>query len=160
MNAPSTGPIVVGVDGQPGSAGAVRYAVVEARRRATALRLVHVVPAFLSLDAVLPLADLQRVGESILDEARSTVAGLAPDLSLTTMLTTGDRSSGVVNAAGDAQLVVVGRESRRGVERLLNGTVTAGIAAQARCDVVVVPSMWVPHEPHQFARCVVIRIRT
>ena len=43
---------------------------------------------------------------------------------------------------------MVGRESRRGVERLLTGTATASIAAHAPCDVVVVPSFWVDADPH------------
>ena len=44
MNSPTTRPVVVGVDGRPGSAGALRYAVTEARRRRAPLQLVHVVP--------------------------------------------------------------------------------------------------------------------
>lgn len=148
MIAPTTLPVVVAVDGRPGSAGAVRYAVAEATRRSTSLQLVHVAPSVLSLDAALPSEDLHRVGATVLDETSATVRGLAPDLLVTTLQVSGDRCSGLVRAADGAQLVVVGRESRHGVERLLSGAVTAGVAAQAPCDVVVVPSTWLAHRPH------------
>jgi nucleotide-binding universal stress UspA family protein len=148
MNSPNTRPVVVGVDGEPGSAGALRYAVAEARRRHAPLRLVHVVPAFVSLGPAIPLADLHRIGQEVLDEAARTVQEAAPDLEVTTAIAHGDRRSGVVDAAEGAQLVVVGRETRRGLDRVLTGTVTAGVATHASCDVVVVPSFWVELPEH------------
>jgi nucleotide-binding universal stress UspA family protein len=47
-----------------------------------------------------------------------------------------------VEAAQDARLVVVGRESQHGLDRILVGAVTAAVAAHAPCDVAVVPSFW------------------
>lgn len=141
-------PVVVGVDGEPGSAGAVRYAVAEARRRRAPLHLVHVVPMYLSLGPSIPYSELFRIGVEILDKERETVRILDPDLDVTTVIAHEDRSAGVVQAAEEAQLIVVGRESRRGADRLLTGTATAGIAAHAPCDVVVVPSFWVDQAPH------------
>jgi nucleotide-binding universal stress UspA family protein len=143
MNSENNRPVVVGMDGEPGSAGALRYAVAEARRRQAPLRLVHVVPVFLGLGPAIPLSDLHRIGIEVLDRATETVRELAPDLEVSSVIAHGDRSDGLVNAAGDAQLVVVGRETRRGLDRVLTGTVTAGVAARASCDVVVVPSFWV-----------------
>jgi nucleotide-binding universal stress UspA family protein len=143
MNSQKTRPVVVGVDGEPGSAGALRYAVAEARRSHAPLRLVHVVPTFLSLGPAIPLSDLHRIGLEVLDQASETVRSLDPDLELDSIIAHGDRSHGVVKGAEGAQLVVVGRESRRGLDRMLTGTVTAGVAAHAPCDVVVVPSFWV-----------------
>ena len=148
MNTPSTLPVIVGVDGLPGSAGALRYGISEARRRRAPLRLVHVVPSVLALGPAVPMADLLRVGVDLLENAVRTAQELAPDLEVATVLTRGDRATGVVKAAGDAQLVVVGRESRRGIERMLTGTATASIAAHAPCDVVVVPSFWMDSHAH------------
>lgn len=54
---------------------------------------------------------------------------------------------GIVQAAASAQLVVVGRETRHGVERFFTGTLTAPVAAHAPCDVVVVPSDWTDSRP-------------
>jgi nucleotide-binding universal stress UspA family protein len=148
MNSPTTRPVVVGVDGQPGSAGALRYAVAEARRHHAPLRLVHVVPAFLSLGPAVPLSDLHRIGQEVLDQAARTARELDPDLDVASVIAHGDRRDGLVHAADGAQLVVVGRETRRGLDRVLTGTVTAGVATHAPCDVVVVPSFWVD-EPHR-----------
>jgi nucleotide-binding universal stress UspA family protein len=142
----TTRPVLVGVDGEPGSAGALRYAVSEARRRHAPLTLVHVVPAFQSLGPAIPLSDLHRIGAQLLDKEWRTARTLDPELEIDTVIAHGDRCDGVVNAARDgAQLVVVGRETRRGIDRVLTGTATAGIAAHAPCDVVVVPSFWVDH---------------
>jgi nucleotide-binding universal stress UspA family protein len=142
MNGQNTRPVVVGVDGEPGSAGALRYAVAEARRRHAPLRLVHVVPAFVGLGPAIPLADLHGLGLKVLDQASDAVRDVAPDLELTTVLAHGERSDALLKLSEDAQLVVVGRETRRGLDRVLTGTVTAGVAARASCDVVVVPSFW------------------
>jgi nucleotide-binding universal stress UspA family protein len=147
MTRPSVRPVIVGVDGLPGSAGALRYAVAEARRRHTSLCLVHVVPSELSSGAA-PLTDLHQGGVDLLDAAEVTVRQLAPDLAVDTVLTPGERTTGVLRAAEGAQLVVVGRERRRGIERFLTGSATAGIAAHAPTDVVVVPSFWVDSDPH------------
>jgi len=148
MNSPNTRPVAVGVDGEPGSAGALRYAVGEARRRHAPLRLVHVVPAFLSLGPAIPLTDLHRIGQEVLDKTTRSVQELDPDLDVTSVIAHGDRRDGVVNGAEDAQLIVVGRETRRGMDRVLTGTVTAGVATHAACDVVVVPSFWVDSTRH------------
>jgi len=147
MNNTTTNPVVVGVDGLPGSAGALRYAVAEARRRHTSLELLHVVPSYLSLGPAIPFEELHRIGLEILDQASNTVRDLDPDLDFTTVLAHGDRRDGVVKASEHARLVVIGRESQHGVGRVLSGTATAGIAAHARCDVVVVPSFWVDGPP-------------
>ena len=143
MNTNNTRPIVVGVDGRPGSAGALRYAVAEARRRHTSLHLVHVVPMYLSAGPAIPYSELQRIGTEILEQTSDAARALDPDLDIETVLVHGDRRDGVVRAAENAQLVVIGRETRHGVDRLLTGAATAGIAAHAPCDVVVVPSFWV-----------------
>jgi len=157
MTSSNNRPVLVGVDGLPGSAGALRYAVVEARRRHTALHLLHVVPSLLSLGPATPMVDLQRIGAELLADAERTVHEQAPDLEVHTVLTRGERTTGIVRAAEAAQLLVVGRESRRGIERLLTGTATASVAAHAPCDVVVVPSFWVDADTH---RRVVVGIKT
>jgi len=157
MNIPTVRPVLVGVDGLPGSAGALRYAVVEARKRHAPLHLLHVVPDFLSTGPPIPLADLVEAGRAVLEQERSAVQKLAPDLEVRAILAKGERSTGIVKAAKSADLVVVGRETRRGLERLLTGTTTAAVAAHAPCDVVVVPSHWVAGHDRG---CVVVGLKT
>ena len=149
MTTTPTRPVLVGVDGLPGSSGAVRYAVVEARRRQAPLQLVHVIPDFLSPGPPVPLPDLDRIGVDILEREARSVRQMARDLTVTTALVHGERSTGLVRAAEPAQLLVIGRETRHGIERFYTGTVTASVAAHAPCDVVVVPSFWVDDHPHR-----------
>ena len=152
-----TRPVLVGVDGLPGSSGAVRYAVMEARRRQAPLQLVHVIPDFFSVGPPVPLSDLDRIGVDILERQARSVREVARDLTVTTTLVHGGRSTGLVRAAEAAQLLVIGRETRHGVERFYTGTVTAAVAAHAPCDVVVVPSFWVDADPYGL---VVVGIKT
>lgn len=154
MNSPDTRPVVVGVDGGPGSAGALRYAVAEASRRAAPLHLVHVAPSFAPMGAVLPFgpsagttapvstADMERVGTAFLDEAATTAHRLVPGLEVVSHLAHGSRAATLVDFSADAQLTVIGRETRRGLDRVLTGATTNAVASRAPCDVVVVPSFW------------------
>jgi nucleotide-binding universal stress UspA family protein len=152
MNGPKTGPVVVGVDGTPGSAGALRYAVAEALRRNTPLRLVHVLPVTAPVWPGVPMSavagtELRDVATSILDSSLDAVRDLAPDLEVSTRLSAGSRSGAIVEASEGAQLVVVGRESQHGIDRILVGAVTAAVAAHAPCEVAVVPSFWKGDHP-------------
>lgn len=150
MSGPDIRPVVVGVDGAPGSAGALRFGIAEARRRGTALQLVHVLPTYPPVWPVAPAArdDLREVGVGILERSATEVRQATPDLEITARLGHGPRSAAIVEAGHGAQLVVVGRETRRGVDRALTGTTTAGVAARASCSVVVVPSFWMPGPSH------------
>ena len=78
MNSPTTRPVVVGVDGRPGSAGALRYAVTEARRRGAPLKLVHVVPDNYSVGPLIPWTDLRGIGADILDQEVDTARDWLP----------------------------------------------------------------------------------
>jgi nucleotide-binding universal stress UspA family protein len=147
-----TRPVVIGADGCPGSAGAVRFAVAEAARRRAPLHLVHVLPLapppWPAVAAAQVAPDLREVGRSILDRAVQVVHGIDPEAEVLTSLIHGGRADGLVEASETAQLVVVGRETQRGIGRVLTGATTAAVAARARCDVVVVPSFWTGESPH------------
>ena len=149
-------PVVVGVDGTPGSDGAVRYAAVEATRRGAPLHLVHVVPSYLSMGSGVPLPELHRIGADLLQGACEMVVDRHPELDVHELVVHGDPGRGVARAREDAQLVVVGRETRRGLDRLLTGTVTAAVAGHARCDVTVVPGDWTGEVQHG---CVVVGVK-
>jgi nucleotide-binding universal stress UspA family protein len=136
--------VVVGVDGGPGSAGAVQYAADEARRRGAELRLVHVVPTYVPVSPLAPalVQELTSAGEEILEQARTQLAETTPDLVVSTRRLTGPRIAALVDAADGAALLVVGRETRSGLERLMGAGTTAAVATHARVPVVVVPQQW------------------
>lgn len=140
-------PIVVAVDGSERSAGAVRYAVREARARKRTVRLVHVAPTLLPEGGLWPAAgrdveDLRTSGERILERAVAEARSGAPDIRFESLLGRDQRVAELAAAATTGELMVLGRETRRGAERLLAGTTTAGVVARAAVPVVVVPADW------------------
>jgi nucleotide-binding universal stress UspA family protein len=140
-------PVVVAVDGSERSAGAVRYAVREARIRGCAVRLVHVAPTPLPEGGLWPSAgrdvdDLRSSGERILERAVAEARSAAFDVRFESVLGRGPRVAELAAMAAAGGLMVLGRETRRGTERLLAGTTTAGVVARSAVPVVVVPADW------------------
>jgi len=100
------GSVVLGFDGGPGSAGAMRYAVAEARRAGAELRLVHVSPAYLPMTPMMTSnpSEIIRAGTEILEHAREDVGQIAPELQVTTSRRSGSRVGELVESAKDARL--------------------------------------------------------
>ncbi|GAA3517867.1 universal stress protein [Nocardioides daeguensis] len=147
MEVDSRAPIVVATDGTDRSAGALRYGVHEARRRGVALKLVHVAPTATMTDPMFGYApelaqDLQAHGRTVLADATKAVRDIDPGLPVESVLAVGMPVGQIVDAAASAQLVVLGRETRRGLERLLTGATTAAVAGHAAVPTVVVPGDW------------------
>jgi nucleotide-binding universal stress UspA family protein len=142
----NTRAVVVAVDGTAGSAGALRYAADEAGRRGAPLRIVHVSPTYVPLTPMLPYVpdDLTAAGRAVLREAEATVSESsqpgAP--SVETVLLSGGRVSEIVTAGDGAGLLVLGRETRHGLDRWLLGATTAAVAAHASVPTVAVPADW------------------
>jgi nucleotide-binding universal stress UspA family protein len=167
-------PVVLASDGTPASEGALRFAVQEAGVRGAGLVIVHVntlnVPVA-PLRPILPIGPLPATrptlpselsvhARRVLDRIAREARALAPGLSVSTVLMDGRRVRAIVDAAADAaQLVVVGRETRHGVERVLTGSTTAGVASAARCPVVVVPGDWSPRQGAGDGPTVVVGLR-
>ncbi|MDO9497527.1 MAG: universal stress protein [Nocardioides sp.] len=151
-------PVVIGVDGSPGTAGAVRTGLDEARRLDTPVLLVHVVPDYVPLTPMLPLAgpDLTETGAAILRGVVAEVAAQAPDLHVDSELRHGPRAMQLVTAAHGAVALYVGRDDRPLLERVLLGNTAAGAASRATCPVVVVPPGWAPQGGGVAARGVVV----
>ena len=137
-------PIVVGVDGAEHSAAALRHALSEARHRGVSARIVHVEPGFRPVmpHVLMVESDVEAVGRHILRDAETLAHEIAPDVVVESVLRRGTRVMELVAASESAQLVVVGAESMHGLDRVLLGTTTAGVAAHAACPVRVVPEGW------------------
>jgi nucleotide-binding universal stress UspA family protein len=140
-------PVVVAVDGSERSAGAVRYAIHEARVRGCAVRLTHIAPTTLPEGGLWPstardIEDLRSSGERILDRAVAEARAGASDVRFESVLGRGQRVTELAAVAEAGALLVLGRETRRGMERLVTGTTTAAVVARAAVPVVVVPADW------------------
>lgn len=143
-------PVVVGVDGTEDNVGAVRFAIDEARHTGSGVTLVHVVPDPMPVAPMLPLEtmDLTEAGEQLLARAEKQFAELGSDVAVETELRRGGRAAELVAAARHARLLVVGRDVRPLLERLVMGDVTTGVAARAQVPVTVVPGEAVPRRRH------------
>lgn len=146
-------PVVVATDGAERSAGALRYGVEEARRRGVVLRLAHVAPTAAVSDPMFGYApelaqDMQAHGRQVLATTAETVRSMDPALEVETALAAGVRVREIVEAAGSGQMVVLGRETRLGLQRLLTGATTAGVAGRVPVPAVVVPGDWRPATEH------------
>ena len=155
---PTRPPIVVGVDGEPGSIGAMRYGAAEARRTGTRVVLVHVVPGHLPISTTLPLrpAELREIGAGVLDDSAAAARDLAPDVEIETSLRQGSRTLELTRAAADAALLVVGRTDRPLLDRLVTGATAVSVASRSAVPTVSVPGTWQEHE----VRTVLVGIRS
>jgi len=151
-------PVVLAVDGGPASRGAIDYAAREAERRTGAIRIVHVLPDLvpLYLQGHSLTDHLVAHGRRIVRHAARRVATDAPGIEVETRLRHGSLVAALVQESTAAGLLVLGRESRTGLQRVLNGSVPAAVAARAHCIVVAVPSAW---DPGAISGPVVVGIR-
>ena len=134
-----TGLVVVGVDGSEGARRALQWAAEEARLRGARLRAVHVWSylnqAGEAFDPTYGDDDARR----FLDEA---VAGLGDDavgLEIERTAVCDLPARGLLDSAGDADLLVVGARGMGGFRGLLLGSVSQQVAQHAPCPVVIVP---------------------
>jgi len=148
--------IVVGVDGSPGAATALRWALAEARLRQAVLRVVHawMVPLIEALPeaSVLGRTPLGTADEELYDHLRADAMEVLdaslhlarkeepePELEIEGELAEARAASALIDAAKDADLLVVGSRGRGGFSGLLLGSVSAQCVHHAPCPVVVVP---------------------
>jgi len=136
--------IVVGVDGSASSHEALRWAVADARRRGVALRVVTAYRFPLAFagsgaDPSLAAPDDQQRAEAKIDEALA-VAGDLGDVAVDRRVLAGQAPGhGLVEAAADALLLVVGQRGLGGVSGFTLGSVSHYCVSHAQCPVVVVP---------------------
>lgn len=140
--------ITVGVDGSDGSAAATRWAAREAALLGLRLRIVHMfidyVPMLGANAAVYPdgSAESDRVAERIVQAAaREAELLLAPE-HIDTVVVRGNRRLGLLQAAADAHLLVLGDEAHPQHHRLPTGSIIAPIATHSPSPVAVVPAGW------------------
>ena len=161
--------VVVGIDGSEGSSKALAWAAQEARLRGAVLRVVHAwrLPRLSEAASLEARAPAERAGLSVRDEKAyedfraevvsmssgepgeaealvasqiAAVLGPSPDVPLEHDVKEGRASQVILEAAEDADLVVVGSRGREGFVGLLLGSVSSQVAHHAHCPVTIVHS--------------------
>ncbi|MFE9957968.1 universal stress protein [Micromonospora sp. NPDC005299] len=139
---PVRGPVLVGVDGSESAAYAVRLAADEAVRRDADLVLVHVRTS--ERGAVAPDAAAEATAAAQAESAELLAGAAArirtdhPVLSVVERPARGaSPEQALIEASGEAALVVVGSRGRGGFAGLLLGSVSQALVQHAHCPVLV-----------------------
>lgn len=136
--------IVVGVDGSDESKEALRWAIDEAELRQATLRAVHawtygVIYPGEYVPPDLINADMLRDGaQRLLDAAVAEVAGDNPHAYIERLVEQGPAAQVLVEAAREADLLVVGSRGHGGFAGSLLGSVSQQCVHHAPCAVVIV----------------------
>jgi nucleotide-binding universal stress UspA family protein len=140
-----SGLIVVGIDGSESARLAAQWAAREARLRNAAVRLVSAwdLPTYGFSFAAVGISDnmmkaVQRAAEDNLADATDEVRAIAKEIDVSTEVVAGQAAGVLLEAARDADLLVVGSRGLGGFRELLLGSVSQQCANHAGCPVVIV----------------------
>lgn len=138
--------IVVGVDGSDASKKALAWAVDEARVHGAQVVALYawqplpVVPADVvpaPLDLAETISELYEAAERLVTGVVEEVAGAEPVVTVEAVALEGPPASALIDAAGDADLLVVGSRGLGGFRGLLLGSVGHQLVHHAPCPVVI-----------------------
>jgi len=141
--------IIVGIDGSVHSRRALEWAIREAAiRRAplTVLTVQQECTGFWDPTAYPCLQDPGLVGHADkgaraeTDDALDSLGGRSRLPSVTVRAVAGLPAEEILNAAQDADMVVVGARGAGGFKKLLMGSVSVQVTHHACCPVVVIPA--------------------
>ncbi|NRQ33347.1 universal stress protein [Nonomuraea sp. NN258] len=137
--------IIVGADGSRTGLDAVAWAAREAALRRMPLTVANVVPKWVTRPAEGPYAEvgdwMRDGGESVLNAAVDHARQEAPGTDVQAVLLPGDPRAALIEAAKEADLLVVGCRGHSAVRGLLVGSVAYGVAAHATVDTVLVQEL-------------------
>jgi nucleotide-binding universal stress UspA family protein len=132
-------PIVVGMDGSPSSEEALRWGLRQARLTGGPVDAVLAwdFPPFFGIS---PGSEIDFHGEAVetLDTAVRDVVGADDANRIRQVVVRGHPASVLMEAAADADLLVVGARGHGGFAGMLLGSVSQHVVAHAPCPVVVV----------------------
>lgn len=137
--------IVVGVDDSPGAAAALRWAVDEARLRKATLRVVHAWEwpyeghlGEVANEALESVSFTEAATKVLSSVVQQVLGDQLPDLTVEQHVAEGSPALVLLDAATQADLLVVGSRGRGGFKGLLLGSVSQQCANHASCPVVIV----------------------
>lgn len=140
-----TASIVVGTDGSPGAAHALRWAAQVANTWGAELTVVHgwsVPTAAYASGVSVDTAVFAEGGQAVLDVAIEAVPTLGHERPVHALAIQADAASALMHAAAAADLLVVGSRGHGGFLGLLLGSVSHWSVNHAPCPVAVVPETW------------------
>lgn len=153
------GSIVVGVDGSEPAAAALDWAIRQAAAERRPLTVVHAcgVPGAMQdfEDIVANERGLRSVGRSIAREAVEDVRLADSTVAVESVVTMGHPETVLVEASESADVLVVGARGRGTVASALLGSVSAVVARESVCPVVIVREFEEPDDDEEGPRRVV-----
>ncbi len=132
-----TRPIIAGVDGSPQSLAAADWAAREAAHRGLPLHLVH---AWITQPLYVPPDPDEEAARALLDRAATAIATAHPEVPLTTELVPQVATTGLIDKAAGAELMVLGSRGHGPVVGFLLGSVGLPVIAHTERPVVLVRS--------------------
>lgn len=132
--------LVVGVDGSPASNRALRWAADQAARTGAVLHALTAwtYPAFYGWGPGMEGFDFGDEARRAQDAALKETLGEDVAERVIRHVVDGQAAAMLLEAAADAELLVVGSRGHGGFAGLLLGSVSSHVVAHARCPVVVV----------------------
>ncbi|MET7479271.1 universal stress protein [Streptomyces sp. NPDC005648] len=132
-------PVMAAVDGSAESLAAAEWAAREARRRGRPLRLVHAWNWHPRReDGEIATAAQRHLGRRTLRQAEDRVRAVEPAVDLDDTQVEGPATAALLNAAEEAELLVLGSRGLSGFTGFLVGSVALGVVARATRPVVLV----------------------
>jgi len=143
--------ILVGVDGSEDGLRAVRYATREAQAGGADVWIVHAVdegaPIAGLWDIVSSQEALLHAGEAAVAEALAVVAELGlPADRVAAEVVVGHPGDVLADLTNKAMLLVLGRRSLSGAERMFVGSTSVAAAGRAACPMIVISAASTPHQ--------------
>jgi nucleotide-binding universal stress UspA family protein len=134
--------VIVGIDGSETSLAALRWAALDAVRRAAALSVLSAYTGVISGMRPMVSPELERAqqtrAEQTVQEALATAREVGPGLAIDGRSVLGDPAGVLLEAARSASCLVVGGHGRGRLAGLLAGSVSQQVALHAQCPVAVV----------------------
>ncbi|WP_326599155.1 universal stress protein [Streptomyces sp. NBC_01803] len=132
-----TRPITVGIDGSAESVTAAEWAAREAERRGAPLHLVH---AWITEPVYVPPTPDEGAARGLLIRTRNQLAVRHPGLTITTELVPEVASTGLIEKAADAEMLVIGSRGHSAIVGFLLGSVGLSVLSRVKRPMVFVRS--------------------
>jgi nucleotide-binding universal stress UspA family protein len=136
------GRILIATDGSEKNRAALEEGIRVARACRASVFVAYVIDTgtFSTMSGDIPLGDTYRVFKSEAEQAFARIQSLAGDVKVETTILEGRPAAEMVKFAARKKidLIVIGTQGKRGLERLLLGSVAEEIIRSAPCKVLVV----------------------